>query len=134
MPIPPASLGSRPQQPKRWRPRSTAPTLVAAAVAAALARSLAPAQADDPAPGWLWPEQIGSFRRALWAVRCYRGALLADPVGTGKTYVALAVAAALNRSRPAVCLVPAALIEQWGEVARRLRLSITLWSHERVSR
>ena len=35
-------------------------------------------------------------RRAVAAIRRYGGALLADPVGTGKTYVALAVAAALN--------------------------------------
>jgi hypothetical protein len=60
--------------------------------------------------------------------------LLADPVGAGKTYVALAVAALMNRSRPTVGLVPAGLVEQWAEVARRLRLSITLWSHERASR
>src|SRR6266545_2292720 len=156
MPTPPASLRSRPQQPTRWRPRSVAPTLVAEAlvavreplttalhpgapapapaVAGALALSLAPAQAADAAPAWLWPEQVASFGRALWAVRCYRGALLADPVGTGKTYVALAVAAAINRRRPIVCLVPATLVEQWDAVSRQLGLSITLWSHERVSR
>ncbi len=106
----------------------------APAVAAALARSLAPAQAADAAPAWLWPEQVASFGRALWAIRCYGGALLADPVGTGKTYVALAVAAAINRRRPTACLVPATLVEQWHAVARQLGLSITLWSHERVSR
>jgi hypothetical protein len=104
-----------------------------AQVAAALARSLAPEEADDSEPEWLWPEQRVSFRRAVAAVRRYGGALLADPVGTGKTYVALAVAAALNR-RPSICLVPAALADQWRAVAARLGVPVVVWSHERVSR
>ena len=104
-----------------------------ARVAAALARSLAPEEAADPAPAWLWPEQRVSFRRAIAAVRRYGGALLADPVGTGKTYVALAVAAALN-GRPTACLVPAALAAQWRAVSARLGVSTIVWSHERVSR
>jgi helicase-like protein len=102
-------------------------------VAAALARSLAPEEADDPAPPWLRPEQHLSFRRAVAAVRRYGGALLADPVGTGKTYIALAVAAALNR-RPTACLVPAALADQWRAVAGRIGVPAVVWSHERVSR
>lgn len=102
-------------------------------VAAALARSLAPAEADDPVPAWLWPEQRTSFRRTVAAIRHYGGAMLADPVGTGKTYVALAVAAACNR-RPTACLVPAALTEQWRAVAGRLGVPVVVWSHERVSR
>ncbi|MGE5230969.1 MAG: helicase-related protein, partial [Deltaproteobacteria bacterium] len=109
------------------------PPAAPARVAAALARSLAPEEAPDPAPAWLWPEQRMSFRRAVAAVRRYGGALLADPVGTGKTYVALAVAAALNR-RPTACLVPAALAEQWRAVAARLRVPTVVWSHERLSR
>ena len=112
------------------RPGPPAPP---ARVAAALARSLAPEEAPDPAAAWLWPEQLASFRRAVAAVRRYGGALLADPVGTGKTYVALAVAAALNR-RPTACLVPAALTGQWREVSARLGVSTIVWSHERVSR
>src|SRR6476660_6004853 len=108
--------GSRRREPRRSRAWSDAPALVAEAlvavreplltvlrpgspapaphVASALARSLGPLEAGDVAPEWLWPEQVGSYRRALAAVRCYGGALPADPVGTGKTYVALAVAAA----------------------------------------
>lgn len=112
------------------RPGPLAPP---AHVAAALARSLAQPEADDPAPGWLWPEQHASFRRAVAAIRIYGGAMLADPVGTGKTYIALAVAAALNR-RPTACIVPAALREQWRAVAAGLSVPIIVWSHERVSR
>ena len=66
----------------------------AAQVARAMARRLAPDEdAVDPPPVWLRPEQIRSFRRTLYALRRYGGALLADPVGSGKTYVALALAA-----------------------------------------
>jgi hypothetical protein len=156
MPSPPATSGLRRQPPTRSRAWTDAPTLVAdalvavreplvtalrpgtpaaaSAVASALAQSLAPPEAGDTAPRWLWPEQVPSFRRALAAVRSYGGALLADPVGTGKTYVALAVAAAVNRRDPTACFVPAVLLEQWREVARRVAVPALVWSHERVSR
>ncbi|MGH7630847.1 MAG: helicase-related protein, partial [Gemmatimonadales bacterium] len=75
-----------------------------------------------------------TFRRVLAAVERYGGALLADPVGTGKTYVALAAAAATNGPRPTVCLVPAALQDQWRQAARRTGVPIVPWSHERASR
>ena len=109
------------------------PAASPAQVAAALARSLAPEEAEDVPPAWLWPEQRGSFRRAVGAIRCHGGALLADPVGAGKTYVALAVAAACNRNATA-CLVPAALIEQWRVVAGKLCVPVVVSSHERASR
>jgi hypothetical protein len=81
----------------------------------------------------LLPEQVQSFRRVLAALRRHRGAVLADPVGSGKTYVALAAAAALNRGSTA-CLVPATLLTQWESVATRLGVRVTLCSHEQVSR
>ena len=84
-------------------------------------------------PDWLLPEQIPSFRRALAALRRYRGALLADPVGSGKTFVALAVARELNRGTTA-CLVPATLLAQWQATAARLQTPVSLCSHEQVSR
>jgi hypothetical protein len=58
---------------------------------------------------------------------------LADPVGSGKTFVALAVAAALNKAST-VCLVPAALLGQWERAATRVGTSVSLCSHEQVSR
>jgi superfamily II DNA or RNA helicase len=76
---------------------------------------------------------VQSFRRVLAAIRRHHGALLADPVGTGKTYVALAVAAAVNRGSTA-CLVPAALMGQWRATADRLSVPVTLCSHEQISR
>ena len=102
-------------------------------VAASIARSLLPAQDSCPAPAWLLPEQQLSFHMTLAAVRRYRGALLADPVGSGKTYIALAIAAALNAGRATACLVPATLVDQWAETARRLQLPVQLCSHQQAS-
>lgn len=105
-----------------------------AAVAASLARSLSPAEDSSAAPQWLLPFQQRSFRRVLAALRHHRGAILADPVGSGKTYVALAVAASLNQGSPTACLVPATLQPQWEAVAKRLGVPLVLCSHEQVSR
>ncbi len=103
-------------------------------VARAMARRLAPDEDSDAPPGWLRPEQSRSFRRILHALRRYGGALLADPVGSGKTYVALAAAASLNRGRPTACLAPATLVEQWMATARALGLALVTVSHQSASR
>jgi superfamily II DNA or RNA helicase len=103
-----------------------------AVVAGSLVRSLAPPEQPNSPPPWLLPEQVVSFRQALAAIRSYRGAVLADPVGSGKTYVALAVARAMNRGSTA-CLVPASLHGQWEATACRLHIPVTLISHQQVS-
>ncbi len=110
------------------------PLSCGAVVAASLARSLSPLEADSPPPEWLLPAQQRSFRRVLAALNKHRGAILADPVGTGKTYVALAVAASVNRGSPTACLVPATLQPQWETVATKLEIPLVLCSHEQVSR
>jgi hypothetical protein len=82
----------------------------------------------------LRPGQVASFRRLAYAIDRFRGAILADPVGTGKTYIALAVARNRCREFPAVCIVPPALAEQWQWVAHALDIPAVIWSHARVSR
>jgi len=104
------------------------------AVASALARALLPPEAGDEPPPWLRPDQKLSFHRTLAAVRRHGGALLADPVGTGKTYVALGVAAALEPAHPIHVIGPASLRQQWREAAARLGLEIRFHSHEALSR
>ncbi len=104
-----------------------------AAVASSLARSLNPPEHSHPPPQWLLPEQRRSFGRVLAAIQRYGGALLADPVGSGKTFVALAAAQAMNRG-PTACLVPAALLSQWKATADRLATPVVLCSHEQISR
>jgi superfamily II DNA or RNA helicase len=102
-------------------------------VACSLAQSLASPEHPDSPPSWLLPEQVPSFRRAVAGLRHYGGVVLADPVGSGKTYVALAVAAVLNRSSTA-CLVPATLLGQWKQAAARTKVPVSLCSHQQVSR
>src|SRR5262245_14909216 len=109
----------------------TTPDQVAAGVAHTLGFESAPASP----PAWLRPAQVPSFRRVLAALHRHGGALLADPVGSGKTFVALAVARALTTGRrPTACLVPAALIDQWRATADTVGVPIVLGSHEAASR
>ncbi len=105
-----------------------------AEVARALGRGLLPAEDPATPPEWLLPGQVPSFRRVLAALRRYRAAVLADPVGSGKTYIALAAAAALNGGRCTACLVPATLVSQWQAVAAKLGVPASIVSHQQVSR
>lgn len=105
----------------------------APAVAASLARLVAPPTARDIPPVWLRPDQVAAWRRVVSAVRSCRGVLLAEPPGTGKTWIALAAALILTR-RPVACLVPAPVVPQWERVASRIGVAIELGTHERASR
>jgi len=103
-------------------------------VARALARTLVQPEGAVSPPAWLLPGQARSLRRVLAALERHRGALLADPVGSGKTYVALAAAASLQRGRPTACLVPATLAAQWRAVAARLGVPVHVGTHQQASR
>lgn len=103
-------------------------------VARALANSLAPGEAECQTPDWLRPDQGATVRRVIHTLALFRGCLLADPVGTGKTYIALAVAALVNGQRDTCCIVPPSLVAQWKTVARRVGVGIQTWSHARLSR
>lgn len=103
------------------------------AVAAVLASLAAPRLATDSPPAWLRPSQVEPWRRVVGAVRDFHGALLAEPPGTGKTWIALAAAMALTH-RPVTCLVPAVVQPQWRAVAARIGVPVTLGTHEQASR
>jgi superfamily II DNA or RNA helicase len=79
----------------------------------------------------LLPHQAAAVDWLLARLRRYRGALLADPPGLGKTYVALAVAARLGG--PTLVIAPAALRERWLEAMRETGVRITFVSTERLS-
>ncbi len=66
------------------------------------------------------------------ALDAWRGALLLEAVGMGKTWIALAVAA--HESAPVVAIVPAILRTQWANAARRAQVPLHLCTHERASR
>ncbi len=82
-------------------------------------------------PQWLLPHQPDAARRIAGSLEIFRGALLADAVGLGKTYVALAVA---TRYRRPTVIAPASLIPQWRRVAERLRAVVTITSDQSLSR
>lgn len=82
-------------------------------------------------PPWLYPHQVPAARRMAGALDAFGCALLADAVGLGKTYVALALA---HRAGGAVAVVPAALRAQWARAAARTNVSLDLVTHEALSR
>lgn len=102
-------------------------------MARAIAASLAPPRASDPPPPWLDPVQADSFRLLLHLLRADRVALCAEPTGSGKTFIALAVARTLGAGS-VVCLVPATLVNQWKATADRLGVEASVWSHSLLSR
>ena len=110
-----------------------AASLCGASVAAAIARSLAPPGADEPAPAWLRESQRPSFSRALAAIRKFRVAMVADPVGSGKTWIALALARS-GSDQEAVVIGPSVLRDQWERAAARAEVRIVFQSHEQWSR
>lgn len=109
------------------------PRVPGLALVQAIAHALAPAEAGDTPPAWLFASQHHSFRRSLAAIRRYGGALLADPVGSGKTYIALAVAATCEPGT-IVAIVPAALRSQWRMAGERTGARLHILTHEAVSR
>jgi superfamily II DNA or RNA helicase len=108
----------------------------AAAVAALGARALldwSPLESQTRAawPPWLAPHQVPAAERLAGIIARYGGALLADAVGLGKSYVALAVALAL-RERFAL-VVPAVLVPQWRALLEGHGTHAPIITHESLS-
>jgi superfamily II DNA or RNA helicase len=83
-------------------------------------------------PAWLAPHQIPAAERLTAIIARHGGALLADAVGLGKSYVALAVA--LARREPFALVVPAVLASQWRELLDRFGVHETpIITHESLS-
>jgi hypothetical protein len=99
-----------------------------------MARSAAPREAEVESPSWLRPEQMVQHRRAVAAVRHHRGMLLADPPGSGKTWIALATARSFDGGAPVAVVAPAILHRQWTLAAERTGTVLSFMSHESVSR
>jgi superfamily II DNA or RNA helicase len=99
----------------------------------ALARSVIPDSEDDATLGEiaLHAHQVEAVAQARAAIRTYGGTLLADDPGLGKTYVALAVAAAYPRR---IVAAPAALRAMWADAMRRTGVACEFVSLESLSR
>ncbi|MEO7458416.1 MAG: DEAD/DEAH box helicase [Gemmatimonadaceae bacterium] len=79
----------------------------------------------------LWPEQRRIVARALRSLRDHGGALVAEDVGRGKTYIALAIARTWERP---LVVAPAALVPTWRDAMRRAAVPCAIVSHESLSR
>ena len=79
----------------------------------------------------LAPHQSEAAARALELLRARRGAILADDVGLGKSYVAAEV---MRRFDEIDLIVPAALVPQWRETLARFGVRATLMTHDALLR
>ena len=83
-------------------------------------------------PAWLAPHQVPAAERLSAILARHGGALLADAVGLGKSYVALAVA--LARREPFALVVPAVLVPQWRALLDRFAVQdASITTHESLS-
>ena len=109
------------------------PRAVAARAARALLDGPAPEAAQHPEawPPWLAPHQIPAAERLNAILTRHGGALLADAVGLGKSYVALAVV--LARNERFALVVPAVLVPQWRALLDRFGVEAPILTHESLS-
>jgi len=110
------------------------PRAVVASAARALldGAPLAAITTSSPWPAWLAPHQVPAAERLTAIIARHGGALLADEVGLGKSYVALAVA--LARGQPFTLVVPAVLVSQWRVLLGRFGVQETpIITHESLS-
>ena len=79
----------------------------------------------------LRPHQRDAVARARVALETHGGALIADDVGLGKTFVALALASSARR---ALVVGPAALRAMWAQACTQAEIRIEYRSYEALSR
>ncbi|MBA3403829.1 MAG: DEAD/DEAH box helicase [Gemmatimonadaceae bacterium] len=79
----------------------------------------------------LRPRQLSAVARVEAAIAEFGGALLCDEVGTGKTFIALAVA---RTARQPLVVAPASLRDMWHRAAEQIGVSISFTSFEQLSR
>lgn len=80
----------------------------------------------------LRPHQRAAAARLADIVKHSGGALLAEPVGVGKTYTALAVAGAVGGD--VAIVVPASLRAMWRQALEACEMTATVVTHEALSR
>lgn len=87
---------------------------VGRAALAALVEPLETPLRQEALPGWLLEHQSDAVVRSRAILARFGGVLLADGVGLGKTYIALALAALERASGgEALAVIPAALRDEW---------------------
>jgi superfamily II DNA or RNA helicase len=82
----------------------------------------------------LAPHQRAAVTRVLSLIGRYGGAILADDVGLGKSFVAASVAAHFQRGGSAVeMIVPASLIVQWRETLHDFAVEARVITHDALA-
>lgn len=82
----------------------------------------------------LAPHQCAAVTRSLSLIGRYGGAILADEVGLGKSFVAATVAAHFQRGGSAVeLIVPASLTAQWRETLRDFAVEARIITHDALA-
>jgi superfamily II DNA or RNA helicase len=92
---------------------------------------LGPYDGEWSPPRWLKRHQVEAARRVRGSLLVFGTALLADAVGLGKTYMALAVASLYTT---VVVVPPAALRSQWQRVSTSVGIDIQIVTQEALSR
>ena len=119
------------REPLRWKLAALRPGSVREVTRGILEARLGPTAPDWTPPGWLLPHQVAAARRVAGILQNFGTALLADAVGLGKTYTALAVATRYPRT---TAVVPACIVPQWERTAQQLGITAVVRSHEVLSR
>ena len=110
------------------------PSLVAGDTARAVIAALAAdndANSIDLGRVKLHPHQVSAVLRLRRAIAEFGGALLCDPVGTGKTYIALAIA---SSGETVLVVAPAVLRQMWLQASAVAGRRIEFASFESLSR
>ncbi len=79
----------------------------------------------------LRPHQLSAVARIEAAIAEFGGALLSDEVGTGKTFIALAVARSTQRT---LVIAPASLRDMWQRASEQSGVIVSFTSFEQLSR
>ncbi len=79
----------------------------------------------------LKPHQVSAIRRIDDAIATFGGAILSDPVGTGKTFIALGC---MRQSQSVLVVAPAVLRDMWQSAGSAARRPIEFVSYETLSR
>jgi superfamily II DNA or RNA helicase len=88
----------------------------------------------SPAMPDLAPHQCEAVTRALSLIARYGGAILADDVGLGKSFVAASVAAHFqHRGSDVEMIVPASLVVQWRETLRDFAVDARVITHDALA-
>ena len=112
-----------------------APAAAAAAILGGLLEPLDSPATHEAMPDWLLPHQADAVARVRAILRRFGGALVADGVGLGKTFIALALAVLERRSGgDAMAFVPAPLCAEWNRAAAGVGVPLVVHSHALLSR